>query len=142
MLSVLLLGVAVVGGGLALATMGTKARHARGRSARRDESPALNPRTQRPWCEMTVSDWTPEERTNRPAILRWARCSTTTETMIASMVSLLNDDFENAETDGEAMTIANVRDDMHRAWDEAHATVGQQRVEGRGRRSRRRRGTR
>ena len=123
MLSVLLLGLAIVGGGAALASMGTGARRARG--DRRRAAPVvepINPRTERPWCEMTVADFTPSERVNEGALLRWARCTDTVRADMDTMVDLLNDDFDNAESDQEAMRIANLRDAAFRAWTVAHDT--------------------
>lgn len=143
MFGMLLLGLGLVGGGVMLANMDTSAR--RSRSSRRRSAPTtppINPRTERPWCEMTVADFTPTERENEAALVRWARCADVTRADIDTMVDVLNDDFDNAESDEDAMAIANRRDAMDRAWSAAHDTEGNARQAVRGKRRARRAGRR
>lgn len=107
--------------------------------APRGRGPVLNPRTERPWCEMVPADFSPEDRANEPGMTRWAECSTTTREALAAVVAQYHSDFEAAATDADALAIAQRRDRIEAAWRRAHNTESSARVSGAyGRRSRRR----
>lgn len=89
-------------------------------SAPRTTSTPINPRTERPWCEMRAIDWTVPELRNRDALIRWARCSTTSAAELAVMRERLTRAFRDAATDREALAFAQTRDRMEAAWREAH----------------------
>ena len=80
----------------------------------------INPRTERPWCEMRATDWSVAELRNRDALIRWARCSTTSAAELAIMRERLTRAFHDAATDREALAFAQTRDRAEAAWRETH----------------------
>lgn len=79
-------------------------------------SPALHPRTERPWCELRPQDLEPEDLADRAGLERWARCSTRTDEEIEIMAARFDRAFSDAATDGEALALAQTRDAMRRAF--------------------------
>ncbi len=92
----------------------------RGSSASRPTTTPINPRTERPWCEMRATDWSVAELRNRDALIRWARCSTTSAAELAIMRERLTRAFHDAATDREALAFAQTRDRAEAAWRETH----------------------
>lgn len=90
------------------------------RPAGRSPGPVINPRTERPWCELRAADFSVAELRNRDALIRWARCSTTTGAELAIMRVRLTSAFQSAATDRDALAFAETRDRMEAAWREAH----------------------
>lgn len=102
----------------------------RPRTQPRGRGPVLNPRTERPWCEMLPQDFNEADRENEPGMLRWAECTTTTREALAAVVAQYHADFEAAGTDADALAIAQRRDRIEAAWRRAHNTEASARVSG------------
>lgn len=110
---------AALAGGASSGRSSTRPGAAR-RTAGRSPGPVINPRTERPWCELRAADFSVAELRNRDALIRWARCSTTTGAELAIMRVRLTAAFNSAASDRDALAFAQSRDRMEAAWRETH----------------------